>query len=299
MSLAANFSRPRHFNRLHFGENHVTKTIFDKKRGRQEIFFYRNVPTQIASFFPSLNESIERAHSMSYKMSRIACPDVARLYLSHKLTPLILKQLLKQIDLFWQKAPQITATSARGKNTLSQMTIDKLQNRWTEYQKTNNYQSCFRYFIKNHLLDLQILKNELCELLKEEIAQSSTTKLTLSHGDLCFSNTFLVSPQKVMFVDPRGGTQYNELYIPQVYDLAKLSQCIYGNYDGILANKTVSFSPQKELFTKWLQQKQISFRLLRLIEASHFLSLLPLHQDKPKLHIPFIYAALRALQEAP
>ena len=139
---------------------------------------------------------------------------------------------------------------------------------------------------------------ERCKvLLLRAIEASNIDYLALGHGDPCFSN-ILYNADIDLFrlIDPRGADTREQAFMHPVYDLAKLSHSVQGGYDfinGGLAECRIDGSLRLSLTMEhggppaWMAQ---AFRerlaaegwdevLVRAIEASLFLSMLPLHSD--------------------
>ena len=118
--------------------------------------------------------------------------------------------------------------------------------------------------------------------------------LYFSHGDLCFSN-ILLHEEHIFLIDPKGADAIERNFRPFHYELAKISQCLYGHYDLInherftisdnhqLLIENVHPLPLSKAYFEFLIMKMGSnLALIRLIEASLFISLLPFHQESEK-----------------
>ena len=94
------------------------------------------------------------------------------------------------------------------------------------------------------------------------------------------------------------------------YDVAKLSHSVCGLYDlfnsdlywigigdDMLGRVTVDTDNRRyvEIFREYLDAADMDFKLIRLYEASLFLSMLPLHMDRPKKVFGFIMNAIAIL----
>ena len=137
--------------------------------------------------------------------------------------------------------------------------------------------------------------------------------LVIGHGDLCFSNILYSREASVLrLIDPKGAQTEAELYMNPYYDLAKLSHSICGNYDffnsdlfEITLNEHMQFDLTIDndnthfvnIFKEYLQKNELDYRLVRLYEASLFLSMLPLHIDREKKVFAFVLNAIRILEE--
>ena len=137
--------------------------------------------------------------------------------------------------------------------------------------------------------------------------------LCVSHGDLCFSNILYQSDaDMVRLIDPKGALDKEALYTDPYYDMAKLSHSICGNYDfinsalyEIVVGDDMSLKlvidnenePYANIFKEFLGKAGFDIRFVRLFECSLFLSMLPLHQDRPNKVLAFILNAIDILDE--
>ena len=135
----------------------------------------------------------------------------------------------------------------------------------------------------------------------------------MGHGDLCFSNILYSKEANVLkLIDPKGALKEEELYTDLYYDLAKLSHSICGCYDffntglyQISMDRDMKLSlsidanpePYMEIFGEYLKNNGFDMALVRLYEASLFLSMLPYHMDQPGKVFGFIMNAIRILKE--
>jgi hypothetical protein len=145
--------------------------------------------------------------------------------------------------------------------------------------------------------------------------QSGRTECVM-HGDLCFSNLLYDSRvRRIRTIDPRGMiSDKPSLYGDLRYDLAKLAHSIWGLYDQLIAGRyavtehdhdfTLSFEPIPA--QPWLEAGLAQMTIdgvgglsipVRAATTSLFLSMLPLHADRPDRQRAFIANALRLWRE--
>ncbi len=138
--------------------------------------------------------------------------------------------------------------------------------------------------------------------------------LGIMHGDLCFTNiAFDFRTQRIRVFDPRGSIDGKTPTImgDSRYDLAKLSHSIVGAYDFVLANRYYCEGFQsRDLLIRFPAQTSLElvnkvsrgFRLrgvglhdrqILAVTIHLFLSMLPLHADRPDRQIAFVANALR------
>lgn len=113
-------------------------------------------------------------------------------------------------------------------------------------------------------------------------------------------------------IDSKGGTEREQLWMDPYYDLAKLSHSICGGYDflnsglfdiKIAENYKLDIAidadtrAYKTEFRKYLEKYGYDYWTVRVYEISLFLSMLPLHMDKPQKVLGFILNAIAILDE--
>ncbi|MBR5406153.1 MAG: hypothetical protein IK111_00790, partial [Lachnospiraceae bacterium] len=101
-----------------------------------------------------------------------------------------------------------------------------------------------------------------------------------------------------------------DMYMNPYYDIAKLSHSVCGSYDyfnsdlyEISLNDNLKFELKIDcdndryigIFNEYLEKNGLDVRLIRLYEASLFLSMLPLHMDREKKVFGFILNAIKIM----
>ena len=135
----------------------------------------------------------------------------------------------------------------------------------------------------------------------------------IGHGDVFFANMLYSKEVNLLrLIDPKGALEENDLWTNPYYDIAKLSHSVCGNYDffnvaayDIELNKNMKFklhihfdnTKYKEIFKQYLKENGYDYVLVRLYEASLFLSMLPLHIDNPHKVFGFLLNAINILKE--
>jgi hypothetical protein len=153
---------------------------------------------------------------------------------------------------------------------------------------------------------------EIAERLKPAMDLASGRFECAMHGDLCFSNILFDSRnRRIKAIDPRGlAGEGPTLYGDLRYDLAKLAHSVVGRYDQIVAGRyrlerygadyDLAFDPVA--CQPWLEGALGDLTVdrvgglsepVRAVMASLFLSMLPLHADRPDRQQAFIGNALR------
>lgn len=295
--ILGNFhTQTRSFNRLYFHGDKVSKVVNWSRKGESEYFFYRHLPAELKSFFPLIYDSKHTEYEFIYEMEFIRSFDLSFYYVHDRLSDDMLKGFLHQVGQFFAAAPgrEVSATAFIG--MMRELVVEKCRRRMEDlfYLRPEYVKRRFR--AGNGVLTIGQIFDRLCEKLEIELASQGPARLVFSHGDLSFGNVLWCGEKRMKLVDPRGALDYDGLFFPVYYDLAKISHCVNGNYDGILNSVTPKSAHLQSLFNGWLDTLGISKRLVYLTETSLFLSLLALHIDNESCFEGFIQAAGAALE---
>jgi len=140
-------------------------------------------------------------------------------------------------------------------------------------------------------------------------------QLTPIHGDFCFSNLLYDHRSRMIrMIDPRGEFGVPGIYGDARYDLAKLFHSVAGGYDFIVSDRFhVSCSSDgqlrldlatdeyhqrvKVLFQSQLLQNPKTYQQVLAIQALLFISMLPLHQDRPVRQLAMLAVGLGQFAE--
>jgi hypothetical protein len=133
---------------------------------------------------------------------------------------------------------------------------------------------------------------------------------TIIHGDLCLSNILYDRRSGfVRLIDPRGSFGISGIYGDPRYDLAKLSHSFHGDYDfyvnGLFRLDITDYGVEcmpfrsplheiiRQMFDHWLIRREgQQCRIIHLIESLLFLSMVPLHADRPRSQFAFLVRGL-------
>jgi len=148
--------------------------------------------------------------------------------------------------------------------------------------------------------------NEIIAALPTVLDQSGVLKgntFAVIHGDFCMTNILYDNTKHVMrLIDPRGKFGKFDIYGDAKYDYAKLMHSFSGKYDCIISdmfnvdadetgrldyglNVTGNEESIGHLFEEKLQEHlgdAHAYQQIQLIESLLFLSMIPLHKDKPE-----------------
>lgn len=276
--------KSRKFNTLIIQDGWIIKKSSQKKIYHEYIFL-KSQQLKGDTLYPKVCDFKELSGQFSYKVEYIKMLDSGELLINNLLKDDIFIKFKENIEHYFDTA------------ILESVNPDETEKK----NFVKNYKSRIQQILKNPQLDIYIrfLSNLLnCDLRKEInlftrnyidiVYKGGIGKYSLIHGDLCLSNIlFDYSKNKIKLIDPKG----LKIRYPIAYDIAKLSHSLLGNYDFIVNNLNIlninklndgeEYHDQKyEEFIKNLSKKiNVNFKTIRTIEASLFLSMIPLHQE--------------------
>lgn len=313
----------RFFNALEGDEYTVTKRSSKKEKIKAEYEFYYLLPDNMKMWFVMPYDYQEDENGASYTMERFHMTDIAIRFVHGAVSVEELEDILDRLFYFLKLRESKTVEPAKGKEIADELYIGKLKNRMEELKKYPQYEEFDRMLSMGTGCSGLNALVERYEALYEKLAGSESKKkhqaarsydqLTIGHGDLCFSNILYNREASVLkLIDPKGATDKEEMYTDPYYDLAKLSHSICGCYDffnsgqyeislqrdlSLSLSMDVEVSPYAMVFKEYLEKNGYDYGLVRLYEASLFLSMLPYHMDQPGKVFGFILNAIRILDE--
>lgn len=315
----------RFFNALEGDEYTVTKRSSKKEKIKAEYEFYYLLPDNMKMWFVMPYDYREDENGASYTMERFRMTDIAIRFVHGAVSVEELEDILDRLFYFLKLRESKAVEPAKGKKIADELYVDKLKSRMEELRKNPEYEQFDKmlqmgtgYSGLDALVErYEALYEKLSGLGDKKHRQGveirSYDKLAIGHGDLCFSNILYNKEADLLkLIDPKGATEKDEMYTDPYYDLAKLSHSICGCYDffnsgqyeislerdlALTLSMDVDVSPYVAVFKEYLEKNGYDYALIRLYEASLFLSMLPYHMDQPGKVFGFILNAIRILDE--
>lgn len=178
-----------------------------------------------------------------------------------------------------------------------------------------DHETKYYYMINNRKV---FSLNEIIDRLQDDVVEMKlfeNSRYGITHGDLCFSNILYdTAVGSIKLIDPRGSFGQNGIWGDLNYDVAKLSHSINGCYDFIVngaftltKNKNPVTTTTLKIPTLTKKHREIGelFNGLfeydnrqMMIEGLLFLSMIPLHYDKPKQQEAFLVRGLELYTQA-
>lgn len=311
--LTSNFD-VRFFNSVQPIDNFtLIKYSSDAKKLERECKYYDLLPPELKMFFIQTYDLKFETTGASYKMERLFVPDMSLQWIHGSMNELNFERFIDKVLHFIKLRPGKKVDSHIAQQIHNDAYYDKVKERLIQLKSLPEY-SALEPFINSRFGNIDTLFERYYNLFEKYGRNKYSKELRIGHGDLCFSNILYSKTTGLMrFIDPRGALKEDDLYVSPFYDLAKLSHSVCGNYDFInhglcslelekdLKVKLVlnNHSPDwaKAILYKKLQEIGYDPYIIRLYEASLFLSMVPLHIDSPKKVIAFLINAENILNE--
>lgn len=279
-----------------------------------EVDYYRNLPKQLSIFFPRLVDAAadESSYSIEYYPMKTVSEYFVFWGLSSGTWEVLASRLATILKTF---SRELRHTSTGAPSAYFDFYWDKTISR------IDQISGPVRPFITQTMLEVNGTVHKGWPALKAEVENrlrqmSDSTVESVVHGDFCFSNIlFEPTAGLVRLIDPRGSFVRPGIRGDIRYDLAKLMHSVDGMYDFIIHDMyTLKYDDRsidytvlsdhdtrqvRDLFVKHILREfpEVAMEDLRILEATLFLSMIPLHSDFPDRQIVFWAIGLTILNE--
>lgn len=302
----------RAFNEMSISKHVVTKRSHKAFKLAAEKNWYQVLPGYLKIYTPQLLNSVQQDDYFEYSIEYLHLTALNELYAFSQLPAFAWQQIIDACCQFIIDAQQYPTTSIIPSAALTQLFQQKTASRLAQFAQENQFD-----------LDMPLIVNGEANLSINQLSHASepwlpkdNQILNVLHGDFCFSNIlFDFRTRAIKVIDPRGIDGDNQACIfgNSLYDIAKLAHSVIGLYDLIIAgyftvelvNNRLNFSiaetPNREqiisLFNHRIAKSfGVSYTQMLAMQIQLFLSMLPLHADRPERQLAFIGNAYRLYQ---
>lgn len=300
----------RAFNSIEINENKgtLTKRSYNVEKFLGEINWYLKMPGALQYLLPRIYDySLERSNPY-VEMEYYGYHTLHEMLIFSDLPLIKWHQLFERLKFVVNDMERFTVSASD--DTLMQAMRDIYMTKTVSRLEGLRNQPAFSHFFSEPIIVNGECYPSLTEIIRDLPAQlqsivldSFDGRFTIIHGDLCFANILVEDKYSYMrMIDPRGKFGKFDIYGDPRYDLAKLLHSIEGNYDYIIedmfelnrdGNRITYSVPEKsghifKIFREVFGEQLEDIRAIRMIEATLFLSMIPLHSD----HLERQYAML-------
>lgn len=309
----ANITTQRAFNSLTIKDGIVIKKGQQQQKILAEGNWYASIPAQLRQYVPVLiDQGLNEEKEAFYKLEYLPCMPLNELYVHGKNLEFEWIRIFKRLWEYLNTASCVEL-DAVDHNQIYEDTkklyIEKSRNRFMLYLNAIG-KSPQESIVYGH----EVLPS-LEYILQECIEKSLQLDLLpgVLHGDLCFSNILFNSRSStIKVIDPRGINVEGDftIYGDLKYDLAKLTHSVIGLYDFIISgyyrieeqsNQSIEIvfdidERIENIQTYFLENFTVhAFKIKEIMPlvVLLFMSMLPLHEDRPDRQKAMFYNALR------
>ncbi|NQV54706.1 MAG: hypothetical protein HQ503_02510, partial [Rhodospirillales bacterium] len=300
----------RVFNRIDFTRQTVIKTSNDQTKIDAEAHWFETVPAPLRLFTPNyLGRTIDGGDE-GYATEYLYLSTLSDLYVFGRLPLYVWQHVFRSCADF--------LTAARENSSGPQMSggnddfyLSKTTERLNQYSAAQGIDLDQRWISDGEELpSLNAIAKEMAEI----VSGAGNRKTQIVHGDFCFSNIFYdFRANRIRVVDPRGhmGGGAPSIFGDVRYDIAKMHHSVIGGYDFIIAGRyklkasepyTLSIELADQERTHEAKQAFLDFEFagypakedaISALSILMFLSMLPLHSDRPDRQQALLANALR------
>lgn len=317
----AQHTTERAFNQLSITERWIEKSSSDSDKITAEAVWFEALPMEIRPYTPQYFGRVlsqEPSDRPRYRLEYLYNNTLSEIAVFGRLPVLSWQVILRRCAVFLNEARAFSQTALSDGAPL--ITSDdytrKTLGRLKEFASASGFDIDAPMVVNDQAVpSLRKMVDELAPCIED----AKPSDLGLLHGDFCFSNILYdFRSDQIRVIDPRGRDFQGEIGIwgDTRYDLAKLAHSVVGLYDFIIAGRyrldrhdTMCFDLRYPEHDRTWDGVQNTFKQLEIggrrsddpgIQAMTiqlFLSMLPLHYDRPDRQQAFIANAARMFIE--
>ncbi|MCL2915095.1 capsular biosynthesis protein [Shewanella corallii] len=296
----------RAFNEMAIAGHVVTKSSQKKFKLAAEANWYQSIPGPLRIYTPQLLATEETSSHFGYSIEYLHLTALNELYVFSQLPAFAWKKILKACCQFLQDA---ASYKTEPQASFHELFAGKTQDRLKEFALQSQFD------VQQPLIVNDTPKPSLVELAEGSLAYLpvDNNQMNVLHGDFCFSNILYdFRTCSIKVIDPRGINARNQQCIHgnTLYDVAKLAHSVIGLYDSIIAGYfraeykenalhfDIAVTERREqIMADFVEQMRCHFDIneiqLCAMQIQLFISMLPLHCDRPDRQLGFIGNAYR------
>lgn len=306
----------RHFNDTQAEDGVFHKSSSDIAKMKAEYSYFHVAPEEMKRFLMPTFGFWEKDGRAGYSMEHLPVPDVALQLIHGALLPPDFDLLLDSFFSFLKSrrkgAGDARLTISEGKKHI----LGKFDSRIENFLNTKEGRQLDAILTASGPRgNIRAMQAAARPFIEKALEQFPDPHLVFGHGDPCFSNILFDKRLGLMrLIDPRGATSFETGLMHPLYDIAKFSHSVLGGYDFInnalftcnlndrLALECVPDAGgppawAQEAFRNRLNKAGIDVAAVRAVELSLFLSMLPLHSDRPSKLAGFALTASAILDD--
>jgi hypothetical protein len=300
----------RHFNTLSYDSvrGRVTKRSLNTEAFRKQVRWFKQIPDEVAPFVPRVFASSDGADPF-ITMELLSIPTLSDLFVNQRLNLGAWNDVVRSISCIQTCFAENAVKNSLAPQLARVVYIEKTRSRLATYFTQNPSAKSYFVYLGGERWAIGRVQQTLARFV-EQSGLLEIDELTPIHGDFCFSN--LLYDQKmrlVKMIDPRGEFGVPGVFGDRRYDLAKLAHSYAGKYDFIVADRfsvevesegrlrlhvhtNDYYTRVRSIFDAALLADSALRQQVYALQALLFLSMLPLHADKPRRQLAMLATGL-------
>lgn len=296
-------NKARYFNSIDvdYERGILKKTSSEKDKFIHEIQWYLRIPNRISYLTPRIFSYSLDYNAPYIEMEYYSYETLHERYIYGNLNlfewKIIFLNLLDKLKVMEQY--KLSVVKSQISKCLKKMYIDKTKERLKKLQLDKRFDIYFeKEIIKINGREYENLSKIITkiEFIFEKLNIEKIKNFNIIHGDYFFANILYDSNNNIIrLIDPRGDFGGFGIYGDKRYDLAKLLHSVEGKYDLIVEDLfKISYKEAiinyeflvnnnqldaEKAFMETLLNEKCTIFEIKFIEATLFLSMIPLHSD--------------------
>lgn len=300
----------RHFNTLSYdrARGWITKKSSNSEAFRKQVRWFKQIPDEVAPFLPRIFSSSDGSEPF-ITMELLSIPTLGDLFISQRLHLGSWNDVVRSVSCIQSSFTDKAVNNAVAPHLARAVYLDKTRSRLEEFTAQNPSSENYFVIICDEKWTIDRVRRTLATFV-ERSRLLEIDSLTPIHGDFCFSNLLYdYKARLVKMIDPRGDFGVPGIFGDRRYDLAKLAHSYAGKYDLITSDQfSVRIEPDghlrldmrtddyytkvRSIFDAILLADLALREQVYALQALLFLSMLPLHSDKPRRQLAMLTTGL-------
>ncbi|MCC7230081.1 MAG: aminoglycoside phosphotransferase family protein [Fimbriimonadaceae bacterium] len=310
----------RFFNSLEFNEagGTIRKTSANREKLIDEISWLHSLPKELSSYTPTIYDYSRDPNAPFLEMEFYSYPSLDESFVNARFDFDAWEKLFDKLMRLIRRAGKYKVADGRLAEDLHEMYVAKTRSRLDTIGQSGIDNTALATSVELNgrtIGGLTSVRKQLESVLANAGALDAES-FQVIHGDLCLGNILYDAKHGLIkLIDARGRFGRYDIYGDVYYDLAKLSHSILGFYDFIVSDnfKVSERSPGSfelhlrtsdyhttvgRIFLKYLKANGFDVARVRLIESLLFLSMIPLHRDRPDRQRAMLLQGLQLFDQA-
>jgi hypothetical protein len=305
-----NFHNLRHFNSLSYDslKGQVTKRSNNSEAFRHQVRWFKQVPDELACFLPRIYDSSD-GELPFITMELLSIPTLGELFVNCRLELGAWNDVANKIKYIQGLLKKHAFKSSISEKIAHEIYIGKTRGRIQQFIEQCPDAAEMWVAAAGQRMSLAHVLSTLDDFAQRNRLLAPEA-LTPIHGDMCFSNVLYdARGRHIKLIDPRGEFGIPGIYGDPRYDKAKLMHSYSSGYDfivsdhfdvGVDASGELLCSVEmddyhhkvKQIFDATIFGSEHERCQCDAIQALLFLSMLPLHSDKPQRQLAMLHTGL-------